>query len=130
MSTLVKLGVVGAGGFFGAILRYLLSEAVNSRAGWQHLPAGTIAVNLLGSLIFGVLFFLVISKGVLSADHRFFMLVGLLGSFTTFSTFSHETFLLLRYHKYLLAFGNVSIQVIGGLLMVWLGYFCASRIWS
>ena len=93
---IVKLLMVGLGGFAGAICRYLLSTWVQKSSGWISFPIGTLVVNVLGCLIIGLLGGLVISKELFSPAARLFLLTGLLGGFTTFSTFSYETLMLLR----------------------------------
>lgn len=86
--------VIGAGGALGAIARYYVSDWMRSAAG-QSLPWGTFSVNVLGSFALG--FLLVWLQAVAPNDQlRQFAAIGVLGSFTTFSTFSYETVTLLR----------------------------------
>ena len=86
------------------------------------------AVNIIGCFLIGVLTGLVELRNLLSPEMRMFLLIGLLGGFTTFSTFGHETVALMRDGEFLHAVGNVLIQVIIGLAGVWLGYNVARYI--
>ena len=87
------------------------------------LPGGTVVVNLVGCLTVGLLAGLVASERITLHLHwREFVFVGLLGGFTTFSTFGLDTFLLARTHSPGYAAANVLAQVAGGLFAVWLGY--------
>jgi CrcB protein len=89
-------------------------------------PYGTLAVNLLGCAAIGVLAGLGESRQLFSPELRGFVFVGLLGGFTTFSTFAHETTILLRHDAYLQAFTSVGLHVGLGLLLVWAGYAVAT----
>ena len=84
METVARLCVVGLGGFVGAVCRYLISGWVQDRSGSIAFPFGTMTVNLLGCLLIGVLTFLVETRSFFSVETRTFLLIGLLGSFTTF----------------------------------------------
>lgn len=114
--------LVGAGGFAGAVLRYGLSGLVHRQVPWTTFPLGTLAVNLVGCLAIGVVAGLAESRQLFGPDARTFALIGLLGGFTTFSTFGYETFAMLRDQEYLRAAANVGIQVIVGLAAVWAGF--------
>ncbi|MFP7755114.1 fluoride efflux transporter CrcB [Thermodesulfobacteriota bacterium B35] len=129
METLIRLLVIGSGGFVGAILRYLVSGWVQVWSGSILFPFGTMAVNLIGCFVIGFLSFLVESRGFLSVETRSFLLIGLLGAFTTFSTFGNETLTLVRNGRMDLAAINATSQVLIGLVMVWLGRVSASGIW-
>ncbi len=124
---LVNAALVGTGGFVGAICRYGVSAFVQRNAGIGAFPLGTLIVNLTGCLVIGVVIGLIDSRQLFSPEVRLFILVGLLGSFTTYSTFGYETFALLRDADYLRATGNVLLHLILGLLTVGVGYVLASR---
>lgn len=126
---MVNLFYIGIGGFIGAILRYLVSQMTQIASGGSFFPYGTLCVNLVGCFIIGILSTLFETRGIMSMETRMFLLVGLLGSFTTFSTFGNETFNLLRDSRPLLAIVNASSHLIAGLLCVWLGRFAALSIW-
>jgi CrcB protein len=97
---------VGAGGFIGAVARWALSGAITRAAG-ASFPFGTLTVNVVGSLLIGVMMGLVEYRGVFSPEQRQFLIIGGLGGFTTFSTFSHETLALLRNGEHALAALNI-----------------------
>ena len=98
--------MVGLGGFVGAACRYLLSTWVQKSSGWISFPIGTLVVNVLGCLFIGFLGGLVISRELFSPTMRLFLLTGLLGGFTTFSTFSFETLMLLRDANIMVAYSE------------------------
>jgi len=115
----VTLLVVGLGGALGAISRYLASGWVQDMAG-GFFPWGTVAVNILGSLVLG--FALVwLQTTVASAEMRQFIAIGFLGSFTTFSTFSYEALAMLRDGEWWRAGGYTVGSVTLGLLAVGAG---------
>jgi CrcB protein len=108
-----QLLIIGLGGFFGAVLRYIISGYVQSKTG-TGFPYGTLAVNLVGCLVIGLLSYLVDARSMLTAETRAFILVGLLGALTTFSTLSSETVGLLRGAQVNLAlFNNWNTHCIG-----------------
>jgi CrcB protein len=92
---MIELLCVGCGGFLGAVARYGLSGLVHRLYGGPF-PAGTLLVNVLGCVAIGALMTLVEERQGLSPNARLFLLIGVLGSLTTFSTFGHETVALLR----------------------------------
>lgn len=85
-------------------------------------PYGTLLVNLLGCLLIGVVAGYAESRQLFGPEVRMFVLIGVLGGFTTFSTFGYETFAMLRDNDLLRAAANVGAHVILGLALVWLGY--------
>ena len=129
MDTVIRLCCIGLGGFAGAVLRYLVSGWVQDRSGSIAIPFGTAAVNLSGCFIIGVLTFLVESRSYFSVETRAFVLIGLLGSFTTFSTFGSETLMLIRSGRIDIAALYSGGQVVVGVMMVWLGRLLAAGIW-
>lgn len=129
MDLLLRLGIIGAGGFIGAILRYLISGWVQERSGSILFPYGTMSVNLIGCFVIGFLTLLVETRAMLTVEMRSLLLIGLLGSFTTFSTFGNETLILIREGRMDLAALNASVQVFVGVAMVWGGRAAASIIW-
>ena len=121
---MIKLLAIAVGGAVGALGRYLLSTFIYQRLG-QEFPTGTLVVNVLGSLMMGFLFVLFIERMTVSADLRALLLIGFLGSFTTFSTFSMETVTLLGQTEYLKAAMNVLFSVLLCLAATWLGMIVA-----
>lgn len=111
---------VGCAGFFGAIARYLLSGWVY-RALPMSFPAGTLLVNVTGSLLLGAVFELSTTRAVLSPEMRTVIGVGFLGALTTFSTFSLETVTLLREGSLMLAAANILFNVVLCIAAVWVG---------
>ena len=127
-SVLARVALVGCGGFLGAVLRYALSGFVHRQLAFTTFPVGTLAVNLAGCLAIGVLAGLADARQLLGPELRAFAMIGLLGGFTTFSSFGFETFALLRDGEHARAALNVVLQVLLGLAGVWLGYaLVASR---
>lgn len=122
-----SLWLVALGGAIGAVARATLSTAIQLR--WPStLPWGTIVVNLTGCLILGLLSGVLESRPHLDAQWRAFGAVGILGAFTTFSTFENETLTLLQRGEIGPALGNVAISVACGLAAVWLGHVAGSRL--
>ena len=111
---------IAAGGALGALLRYWVSHGVYAVLG-RGFPYGTLAVNVLGSLAMGYLFIVMTERTALGAEWRAFALIGLLGAFTTFSTFSIETFNLIEQADYLKAGLNMVISVAACLFAAWIG---------
>ncbi len=103
--------LIGAGGFAGSILRYLLAQAVQMRA-MTTFPYGTLAVNLIGCFCIGAVFALS-ERGYLNQEMRLFLATGLLGGFTTFSAFSNETIGMMREGQW----GSAAVYVAGSLLL-------------
>jgi CrcB protein len=119
--------LVGAGGALGSLARYGLDRLMQQRLVTSTFPRGTFAINVLGSSLVGIVGGLIVSgRWPLSVEARTFVMVGLLGGFTTFSAFSFETLTLMRDGELVLAAGNVVGQVGLGLLGVWAGYRIAA----
>lgn len=126
---MIKLLLVGAGGFLGSVLRYLASGAVQSAVASAGFPWGTLAVNATGCFAIGALAHLAELRGVLGAEQRLFLITGVLGGYTTFSAYGNETYLLLREGETALAAANALGQVALGLAAVWAGRTLALMIW-
>jgi CrcB protein len=124
-----KVILVGAGGFIGAVLRYLISGYVQTLTQSVHFPYGTLAVNIIGCFLIGILSWLAESQAGMTAEMRVLLLVGILGSFTTYSTFSSETVNLLQDQRLFLALINIGTHIVLGLLAVLLGRFTIITIW-
>jgi CrcB protein len=114
---------IAIGGAIGALLRYIVSDLAYSYFG-ETFPWGTLVVNVIGSFLIGFLWQL-FDQLVISANTRVFLLTGVLGAFTTFSTFSLETFNLLRDGEVKLGVINVVVSTAAGLAAVFLGFVAA-----
>ena len=126
---MMRLIYVGLGGFIGAILRYLVSGWAQDISNSIFFPFGTLTVNVLGCFFLGFLTQLFENHVIASPEIRLLLLVGLLGSFTTFSTFNNETLNLIQEQKLFLAMTNISVQLILGLSAGFLGRFAILSIW-
>lgn len=116
-----QIVAVALGGAFGAVLRFLVSTGIYQWLG-RGFPYGTLAVNILGSLLIGLMTeALILQKVAISQEYRAAILIGLFGSFTTFSTFSLETLYLLEQGNLQKASLNVVVSVLACLIAVWVG---------
>jgi len=120
--------LVGIGGFLGSVMRYLVNGYVQQSA--KSFPLGTLLVNVIGCFVIGFLSHLAEGRGLFEDKTRAFMFVGILGGFTTFSSFGNETMRLVRADQMSSAFANVGANVILGLFAVWLGHLLATWLWS
>lgn len=118
---------IAAGGALGSVLRYGLSTWVHSLAG-RGFPYGTLAVNVLGCLAMGFLFVLLVERMGESAIWRAGLLIGVLGGFTTFSTFSIETFNLIEQGAMAKAAGNMAASLVLCVGATWLGVLSARQL--
>jgi CrcB protein len=125
-SSLLNVLLIGSGGFAGAVLRYALGGVVHRHLPLTTFPYGTLSVNLLGCALIGALAGLADSRQLFAPELRTFAFIGLLGGFTTFSTFGYETIAMARDGEYLRAASNVGLHVVLGLALVWLAYALAS----
>lgn len=118
---------VALGGALGSIFRYAAGGAVQRWNG-SDWPLGTLAVNIVGSFIIGWLSHLILERGIMTPQTRLFVMVGLMGGFTTFSTFSLETLRLIQQGGWGSAAANIVLSVIGGLAAAWAGFTISSSI--
>jgi CrcB protein len=116
--------IVIAGAGLGASLRYLINIIVNT----GMLPYSTLLVNVVGSFLAGIFVFLVLEKSVLNETWRLFLLVGFLGSFTTFSTFSVETMTIFQSGEIFKALLNIGLNVVLSLFAVFVGMQFSTQI--
>lgn len=108
------------GSGLGGALRYFISTSLHKISRISNFPIGTFSVNIIGCFLIGFLAHFLADKGF-SAHNKTFFLIGLLGGFTTFSSFNYETLSLLKDGQYFFAFANALLQVAIGLGAVWLG---------
>ena len=119
---LLKCLLIGTGGFFGAVCRYLAGGWVHHFVRASFFPYGTLAVNILGCFLIGFFGGIGENRNFFRPETRLLVFVGFLGGFTTFSTFGYEVFQLCRDGQLLAAGINVLTHVLLGLLAVWVGY--------
>ena len=118
---LKQILLIGTGGFIGSVARFLVSH-LNTRIHWFSIPVGTLTVNVLGSLLIGFLIGISEKSPILTVEWRMFLMVGLCGGFTTFSSFSGENLTLLRNGQILPLLLYTALSVILGFTAVYLGY--------
>ena len=120
---------VALGGALGSVSRYWLSGLIAERFG-QTFPWGTLTINVTGSFVIGIFAAMAIPEGRLDPQSRAFttqfLMIGVCGGYTTFSSFSLQTLNLLRDREWLYAGGNILLSVVLCMLAVWLGYLLGS----
>ena len=126
---LINLLTIGIGGFLGSVSRYLIFMLDNHLYHESEFPFGTLAVNLIGSLLIGIALGLSLKYDVMNRGtfSHFIFVTGFLGAFTTFSTFSQDSFQLLLEKHYWFFIGNVLLNVAGGILLAALGYLLITK---
>jgi CrcB protein len=113
--------LVGFGGFLGSVARYFMSR-LNLHYDWLSIPVGTLSVNVLGSFIIGFLTGISAKSDLISAEWRLFLMVGLCGGFTTFSSFTNENLMLLHNGQFFSLFLYTGLSLLLGFTAVYLGY--------
>ena len=113
--------LIGFGGFIGSIARYLVSR-LNTHVEWFSIPVGTLVVNVAGSLLIGFLIGISEKSPILTVELRMFLMVGLCGGFTTFSSFTGENLMLMRNGQFLPLFLYTGLSILLGFTAVYLGY--------
>ncbi len=127
---MTRLLIIGFGGFFGAIFRFLVTGWVQDLSRSVHFPYGTLAVNVIGSFLLGFLVRYAFLYNAFSPETRLLIFIGFLGAFTTFSTFSNETFNLLADGAMMPAMMNILANMLLGLGAVWIGQALALSLGS
>ncbi len=122
-----QLLIVGLGGFIGTIARFLVSK-LNIYWHVLSIPMGTLTVNVLGSLIIGFLVGISQKSDLLTPGMRIFLMVGVCGGFTTFSSFSNENMMLMQNGQFLTALIYTSLSIILGFTAVYLGYIISNLL--
>ncbi|HWR67048.1 MAG TPA: fluoride efflux transporter CrcB [Bellilinea sp.] len=125
-----KIILIGTGGFIGAVLRYFVGNATQTWSKAESFPAGTLIVNLIGCLVIGLSSHVREYSAIISPEARSFLYIGILGAFTTFSTFSNETVNLFRQGQGFYSVINVVAHILIGLTAVWLGRQAALLLWK
>lgn len=116
----MKILLIAVGGALGAVFRYLITYIIGRQWG-NYFPYGTLAVNLLGCLLIGIIMGLITEKAWIQPIWRFFLTIGFLGALTTFSSFSYEAYRLLEQGNIIYALTSILSNVIIGILAVWGG---------
>jgi CrcB protein len=116
-----QLLIVGIGGFIGSIARFLVSK-LNIYIYFFSIPIGTLTVNVLGSFIIGILTGIASKSELISYNLRLFLMVGICGGFTTFSSFTNENFTLIQNGQLFTALLYTGLSIFLGFLAVYLGY--------
>jgi CrcB protein len=126
----IQIVIIGMGGFVGAVLRFVISTHVQQMNKGLFFPWGTLSVNLLGCLMMGLLIQLNESLHLFSPEIKSFIFIGMLGSLTTYSTFSNDALNLMFEHRYMTAMFYMTIQLILGLFAVFMGRLATQFIVS
>jgi CrcB protein len=116
-----QLFLIGMGGFIGSIARYLVSR-LNVSFDLLSIPFGTLTVNVVGSFVIGFLTGIADKSALLTQEWRLFLMVGICGGFTTFSSFTNESLMLMHNGQYLSVLLYTALSVILGFLAVYLGF--------
>ena len=117
MPSKLLLVVVGSG--LGGGLRYLLGGLIQTR--YPTFPVGTITINITGSYLIALISYLSITGGMIGPDVRLALTTGIMGGYTTYSTFNYESLSLFQRNDVLLGMTNIVVTVIGALIAGWLG---------
>lgn len=122
-----QLMFIAAGGAIGAVFRFLVSNGIHSFMS-RDFPYGTLTVNVIGSFVMGISYVMLIERLNISPEWRAFIVVGLLGAFTTFSTFSIETLVLIENGELYKALLNVLLSVLLCVMGSWLGLILGRQL--
>ena len=126
---MLKLSLIFLGAGAGGLLRYWLGGIVQNASGWSF-PAGTMFVNVTGCLAIGIFVVLFTGRFTVSEEVRDAVLIGVLGGYTTFSSFGRETMALADDRQFMLAGANVLISVVAGLAATWIGMRLTERLFG
>ena len=129
MLSLPSFVIVAIGGALGSVFRYVIGSWVQILSRSIDFPFGTLAVNLVGCFAIGFLSQLAETRGAFTTETRLLVFIGILGGFTTFSSFANDSVNLMREGELLNALANVGANVIVGLSLVWLGRTISYWIW-
>ncbi|MBP1664689.1 MAG: camphor resistance protein CrcB [Bacteroidetes bacterium] len=122
-----QLLLVGFGGFIGSIARYLVSK-LNLTWYFHDIPMGTLTVNILGSILIGFFLGIFVNSELLNTNLKLFLVVGICGGFTTFSSFTNENFQLLQNGQFLTSAVYALGSLLFGVLAVYLGYLISNLL--
>lgn len=119
--------LVGSGGFVGSVARYYISKIVQESS-YTSFPIGTLSINIIGSLIIGLLLGLALKHPSFSVEWRMVLMVGFCGGFTTFSTFTSENLKLMQDGQFFYVLMYTGLSILLGFLAVYLGYIVSKII--
>ena len=122
-----QLLLVGLGGFIGSIARFFISK-LNLHWHFLSIPMGTLSVNILGSLIIGFIVGVSAKSELITPGLRLFLMVGVCGGFTTFSSFTLENFTLMQNGQFVTVLIYTGLSIFFGFLAVYLGYVTSNLL--
>ena len=125
MNIINTIFFIGLGGFIGANLRYFIGLYMNK---YSHEMTGTLIVNITGSFLIALFYGYISQKYVVNDSLKYFFPIGLLGSYTTFSTFSYTTLILINEGNYIRAGMNISLSFSLCLLFAFIGFWISKNI--
>ncbi|MDY0132077.1 MAG: fluoride efflux transporter CrcB [Desulforegulaceae bacterium] len=120
---MVKLLFIGAGGFFGSILRYLVSVLILELFPRPFIPLGTLLVNIIGSFLMGITNGYINYHSMIPENLKYLLLIGFLGAFTTYSTFSIEALFLFKDNNFIILFLYIFIHLLFGIGSAAAGFY-------
>ncbi len=124
---MMNILIIGAGGFFGAVARYLLNGQALKMMPQLPSYGGILIVNVVGCLLIGLLAGLAQAKGAFNPQLKLFLIVGFVGAFTTFSTLCHDAIVLMSAQRLLVAIVHVALSVVLGIGAVYVGYVIVGK---
>jgi CrcB protein len=124
---MTKYLMVAIGGALGSVLRFWVGDYVSNRMG-TRFPYGTFIINVTASFLIGLILTLLAERSHWSANWRYFIPIGFIGGYSTFSTFEYETFRSFQDGEVLMAGLNIVLSVIVGFVSVWLGVITGRTI--
>jgi len=124
---LKQILLVGFGGFIGSVARFFVSR-LNINYDLLSIPVGTLSVNVIGSFIIGMLTGIAQKGELLTLEWRLFLMVGICGGFTTFSSFTNENLMLMHNGQYVTVFLYTGLSIFLGFVAVYLGYIITNSI--
>ena len=113
--------LIGSGGFVGSVARYYISKIIQDSS-FTSFPAGTLSINIIGSLIIGFFLGVALNYRSFTVEWRMILMVGFCGGFTTFSTFTSENLKLIQDGQFFYVFLYTGLSVFLGFSAVYLGY--------
>lgn len=119
---------IGLGGFLGSIARFGLASLVQTKTE-SLFPYGTMLVNIIGCFLIGALMTVSQERFIISQNVRLFLMIGILGGFTTFSSFSYDTFAMIKSGNLFAAGVNAGASLFGCLIATWAGFYAGENFW-